>query len=449
MIERVLTADLQATALLAVVDAAAALLLVALLRPPRGRRARWRLVAAAAVAGGVSGLGLTWWLGDVLDVVGVPPTLVDRVWIAATFSGMGVAVAVLWRGPGRRRGVAVASVVVFVLAGALAVNRDAGAYRHLAQVMGRPTLEPLAPPPLSGPDAGAGGGASSPAVLDAELWASWRPPADLPERGRSGRVTIPGTRSGFAARDAVVWLPPAALVADPPALPVVLVLSGQPASPESVVTAGHLVDTLEAFATANRGLAPIAVVPDQLGADTANPMCVDGPLGNSATYITEDVVEHVSSHYRAAEGPRAWAIAGFSQGGTCASQFGAGRPDLFGSFVDVSGELGPSIGTRDETIRRGFGGDAAAYEAAQPLALFAAHAPYADSVGFFAVGSTDATFRRYADEKADAARRAGVQVTRWDSPGSGHDWTTATNGFAHGIASFFPRWGLSAEAPVP
>ena len=42
----------------------------------------------------------------------------------------------------------------------------------------------------------------------------------------------------------------AALVADPPPLPVVVMMSGQPASPEAVVTAGGLVTTLEAYAAA-------------------------------------------------------------------------------------------------------------------------------------------------------------------------------------------------------
>ncbi len=103
-------------------------------------------------------------------------------------------------------------------------------------------------------------------------------------------------------------------------------------------------------------------------------MCVEGPLGNSATYLTRDVPTWVHEHLHAAAGGADWAIAGFSQGGTCALQLGAGRPDRFGSWIDVSGQIGPVLQGRDDTVSRGFRGDRAAYEAAQPLRVLAERA---------------------------------------------------------------------------
>ncbi|QNE44030.1 esterase [Frigoribacterium sp. NBH87] len=454
MKEDLLTLPLTSTPLLAVVYGVALVLAVLVAWPPRrGRRAAdtaadpsprrwWRRVLLAAVVGAALGALASWVLGDLLDVAGVPPTWVDRTWFSGVLAAVAVAVVALVRTSAAKRVVAGLGVVVFVTAGALAINRDAGAYPTLAEALGESTIAAL--PSSVGADGAAGSGA-----LDPQLYASWTPPADMPAHGRYGTVHIPGTVSGFPARDAVVWLPPAALVADPPPLPVVVMMSGQPASPEAVVTAGGLVTTLEAYAAADHGLAPIAVVPDQLSADDHNPMCVDGALGNSATYVTTDVVDYVTSHYRVATGPRAWAIGGFSQGGTCSIQFGSARPDLFGSIVDVSGEVGPSLGSVEQTVADGFAGDRAAYDAAQPQAIMAAHAPYADTAAFFAVGGGDPTFGAAMAANSSAAEAAGMHVTRWVSPGTGHDWTTATRGFAVGIGDLYPRWGLSASALSP
>ena len=472
MKEDLLTLPLTSTPLLAVVYGVALVLAVLVAWPPRRRPRRpaasvaadtaaapdravapdnaaarphrrwWRRVLLTAVVGAALGALASWVLGDLLDVAGVPPTWVDRTWFSVVLAAVAVAVAALVRTSAAKRVVAGLGVVVFVTAGALAINRDAGAYPTLAEALGESTIAAL--PSSVGADGAAGSGA-----LDPQLYASWTPPADMPAHGRYGTVHIPGTVSGFPARDAVVWLPPAALVADPPPLPVVVMMSGQPASPEAVVTAGGLVTTLEAYAAADHGLAPIAVVPDQLSADDHNPMCVDGALGNSATYITTDVVDYVTSHYRVATGPRAWAIGGFSQGGTCSIQFGSARPDLFGSIVDVSGEVGPSLGSVEQTVADGFAGDRAAYDAAQPQAIMAAHAPYADTAAFFAVGGGDPTFGAAMAANSSAAEAAGMHVTRWVSPGTGHDWTTATRGFAVGIGDLYPRWGLSASALSP
>ena len=97
----------------------------------------------------------------------------------------------------------------------------------------------------------------------------------MPKSGTIGTAVIPATVSHFVARDAVVYLPPAALVKNAPALPVMIFLGGQPGSPQSVVEAGQMPEILNAFAAAHHGLAPIVVIPDQLGASANNPMCLN------------------------------------------------------------------------------------------------------------------------------------------------------------------------------
>lgn len=279
-----------------------------------------------------------------------------------------------------------------------------------------------------------------------DLATTWTPPADLPQQGRLLHVAIPGTRSHFVARDALLWLPPAALVADPPPLPVTVLMSGQSrgAGPDDVETGGHIAHTMDAIAGLHRGLAPIVVVPDQLGPRSGNPMCVDGPLGNSRTYLEQDVPAWITSHLRVQTGATAWTVGGFSQGGTCAIQLGAGDPQRFGNVIDVSGELGPTELTRAETLH-GFGGSVAAWRAAQPIAVMAQHGPYTGTSAFFTAAQLDRHYGPAMPVVAAHAAAAGMHVTRWVVPGGGHDWAMARAAIAAGMAWLEPRVGLAAS----
>lgn len=278
-----------------------------------------------------------------------------------------------------------------------------------------------------------------------DLATSWTAPAGMPTQGRLLHVTIPATTSHFVARQALLYLPPAALTADPPDLPVDVLLSGQSrgAGPEDVQTGGHIEQTMDALATVDRGLAPIVVVPDQLGPRSANPMCVDGALGNSRTYLERDVPDWITGHLKVQTAATRWTIGGFSQGGTCAIQLGAGDPSRFGNLIDVSGELGPTLGSERRTIAEGFGGSRSAYEAAQPAALERAHAPYRSTNAFFAVGGLDATYGPVMPVQAARAAAAGMRVVTWVVPGSPHSWVTARAALAAGVAWAQPLLGLA------
>ncbi|MFZ7087295.1 alpha/beta hydrolase [Curtobacterium sp. RRHDQ10] len=297
--------------------------------------------------------------------------------------------------------------------------------------------------PASAPASGVShGGTAAQGVVD--LASSWVPPDGLPKAGRLLHEDIPGTVSHFAARPGLVWLPPAALVAHPPRLPVVVLLSGQSrdAGPDDLERLGHLDTTMNEIAALGRGLAPIVVVPDQLGQSDHNPMCVDGALGNSLTYLTRDVPAWVAAHYAVQTDPAAWTIGGFSQGGTCAIQIGAGHPERFEHLIDVSGERAPSLGTVATTIRDGFGGSRVRYEAAIPANELHAHAPYAHSDAYFAVGQDDARYGAATPEVASAATKAGMHVTTWVVPGGGHSWGTAAPALAAGMQWLLPKIGL-------
>jgi enterochelin esterase-like enzyme len=420
------------------VDVLAAVLAVwALLGRRRGVVAR----VLALVVGAALGLLAVWWFGDVRDEFGVAFTPVTRMWMALAFAALALCLVVLVQsGRGRhawgRRSLAVAAASAVALAAGLGVNVDFGAYRDIDQAI---TTNPY-PSGALGHEHPVDRGAT---VVDA---ATWRAPAGMPRTGETLSVRIPGTVSHFRARKAVVWLPPAARTAHPPTLPVLVTLSGQPGQPSDMFQAGGIGRYLDAYAAAHRGLAPIVVAPDQLGAPDRNPMCVDSRrLGRSGTYVMTDTVDWIRAHLDVPSGPSAWGIDGFSQGATCAMQFSTAHPEVFGTALAISSELAPITGSVQHSVQVGFDGSRAAYAAAAPIAAMQREAPYRDHLTVFGFGQDDAPYRASTSALRAAARRAGMQTHLIVSPGSAHDWNTVRYVLGHGLPAVIAHLGLPAQ----
>ncbi|MFI6938110.1 alpha/beta hydrolase [Streptomyces sp. NPDC050418] len=248
----------------------------------------------------------------------------------------------------------------------------------------------------------------------------WHPPKGLPEQGTVSRTPIPGTKSGFEAQTAYVYLPPAYRASPRPLLPVLVLMPGQPGAPENWITSGQLPTAMDAFAAKHRGLAPIVVVADPLGSPFDNPLCVDGKRGNVQTYLAEDVPHWITTHLQTAKDRTQWAIAGLSNGGTCSLQIAVNAPQRYGAFIDISGEAEPTLGSHEETVRSVFGGDEAAYRKVSPLEVMARRT-FPDTAGVFVAGTDDSVYRPQAKVVYDAARKAGMQVRLMELPG-GHNW---------------------------
>lgn len=384
-----------------------------LIRRYRRRRA---VATALAVSGGaLAGWTLAWLVSDVWNVFGVSLSLTTRLWVCGFFAGLALAVVSLVAARPRRRVLAIVAIPLLLLSAAAGINADLGQFTTVRTALGLPSYDTLPA-----------------AEADTDL-----------SHGVVGTVTIPATTSGFPARPALVYLPPAARQANPPVLPVVEMLSGQPGSPADVFTAGHLAEILDSYAAAHNGRAPIVVVPDQLGAPDQNPMCVDSALGASASYLTVDVPAWIRTHLAVAAAPGGWAIAGFSQGGTCSIQLGAAHPELYGSVLDISGELAPQSGSVAHTVETAFAGNEAAYAAAAPAAVLAAHAPYADLTVIVAVGGDDSRYRPWARSVADAASAAGAHTDVIVSPGTGHDWHTVQYAWSTALPLLAESTGLA------
>ncbi|MFI6638440.1 alpha/beta hydrolase [Streptomyces sp. NPDC050504] len=380
------------------------------------RDRRWwtrRLPAAVAVAGLLTLLLRAvvddWWQPFADDL----PTEVVA-WLGVAILGPCLALLRLpplrWRG---RAGALLAGALVVVF-GLSQVNL------HFEQY---PTVRTLLVPQETVPLAEAAGRPEP--LLDVppgrKLYEVWRPPGDMPARGTLSSVRIPGARSKMASRDAYVYLPPAYRTTPRPPLPVLMLMAGQPGAPEDWVTAGQLPRTLDAFAARHRGLAPVVVAVDPLGGSSfKNPLCVDSRLGRAQTYLADDVPRWISGRLQVARDRTSWTVAGLSAGGTCALQLAVNAPGRFGSFLDMSGQDAPTLGSREKTLDAAFGGDGAAFAKVNPLDVLA-RTRFPDTAGLFVYGEDDDVYGPQQEKVHRAALRAGMKAEIVVVAG-GHSW---------------------------
>lgn len=246
-------------------------------------------------------------------------------------------------------------------------------------------------------------------------------PAVTEGAGRLVDVDVPGTVSHFAARPAAVYVP-ASYDAGTSDLPVLVLLTGQPGHVVDWIEGGRLAQTMDAFAARHGGAAPIVMVADGLGDTEANPMCMDSDLGNAATYLSVDVPHWVRSNFRVSSDPRAWAVGGYSYGGTCALQLAVTAPSVYPTFLDISGEDEQRRGTRSESVAAAYGTDTPAneerFERMTPLNILSRNS-FPDSAGAFVVGTDDEEFRPQTERTYRAAEAAGLDVHYRELPG-GH-----------------------------
>lgn len=411
----------------------AALLLYLLVRPPTRR---WLLTSVSALLAGGMLAVLTWLIVvRLLHAVRIPLSHVIYFWLAATFAGVALAVVNLWRSRWWRKLTATGAILVFLVTGTLAINAKFGLNRTLGAFVGASIQNPVALPPPTG--------APGQSKSKGPLWKTWKPPAGMPEHGTVGTAVIPGTLSGFTARPAGIYLPPAALVANPPALPLVVMMMGRPGAPDP-----HYAATiLDRFAATHHGLAPIVVVADQLGDPTIDTLCLDtAQFGNVETYITQDVVNWAIANLNVTHDHRYWTIAGYSNGGQCAMSFMAKYPRLWSNVLDISGEEYPGSDAPSGVLNNIFHGDQAAYDAQKPINILA-KTKLPNTFGVFTVGSNDGAYIPGVQRTVAAAAAAGMSTVYYEAPNGGHVLPALTDGLKKGFELLYSRLGLSA-APL-
>lgn len=276
-------------------------------------------------------------------------------------------------------------------------------------------------------------------------WDELKSPDDAAALARSAegafvRVNIPALDSSFTPRQAIVYLPPS-YFKDPSAqLPVIVLMSGQPGTPQEWLALGKLPQTMDQFTAQHDGRAPIIAVVDVYGSQTANPLCSDTSHGKVATYVQKDVPSWLRANLPVSSDPGQWAVAGASAGGTCALQVVTRAPDLYRSFLDMSGEAHPQLGDEERTISDGFDGSRELYEANDPLHLMS-HNRYEESAGIISWGDSDTAFKEGLIEVDHAAEKSGMSIETRTYPG-GHSWKVWSAAFEDGLPWLAQRFGL-------
>ncbi|HEV2403083.1 MAG TPA: alpha/beta hydrolase-fold protein [Candidatus Saccharimonadales bacterium] len=235
--------------------------------------------------------------------------------------------------------------------------------------------------------------------------------SNVPTDGKLYSLVIPGTTSKFHTRPGWVYIP-AIAATDTGALklPVLVLLSGYPGSPNDWLNGVGLLTTLNSFAKVHHGITPLVFVVDTTGSQLNDTECVNSPHGNVETYLAKDVPDYIQSHFPVSENPINWAVGGISMGGMCSVMLTLLHSNTYHYFVNISGEIGPDIGGQAQTTQALFGGSTTAWQAHQSELLLQAHT-YSGLGGYLGSGRNDSPDIIFAKRQIYAeAKQAGLDV---------------------------------------
>ncbi|WP_439660721.1 alpha/beta hydrolase [Lentzea sp. HUAS TT2] len=399
----------------------------------RKNRTWWvRVLPIALLACVLAVTGLTLVIDHVWKPWPEPLPVVLSVWVGAALVALTLAAIRLRSGRWYGRVFGVLLALGVTASAVVATNAHFGQYPTTRAVLDvfrndRVDINAAAPPPSGVVDVPAG----------KKLADVWTRPANLPDKGTISEAQIP---SAFKSRPAWVYLPPAYNTTPRPKLPVIVLMAGQPGGPRDWFDGGRVMDALDDYARRHDGLAPIVVSVDQIGEPMANPLCLDTKLGQSETFLARDVPKWIKERLTVDERREAWAIAGFSHGGTCSFQLAVRAPDVYGNFVDLTGQREPTLGTRADTVKAAFDGDEAAFTRVNPMDILAKK-QFPHTAGLIVTGTEDALYRPAGIEVFEACRKAGMDVQWKDLPGR-HDWTVWRPGLFDSVPWLAQRSGL-------
>lgn len=404
----------------------------------RTRLWRWFYLPVAAVLGAALATCSNWYITSA-GLADDPAPHLLWWWVAGT--GAAGAILILGWGSARwwRRGASLMAVPLCLLSAALTLNLWVGYFPTVQTAWDQLTAGPL------------------PHETDAAGVAAMSAARLQPAHGVVVPVAISDNASHFKHRGELVYLPPAWFSSSPPPpLPTVMMIGGEFNTPADWLRTGNAAKTIDELAATHGGSAPVFVFVDSGGAFNNDTECVNGSRGNAADHLTKDVVPFMVSKFGVSREAANWGVVGWSMGGTCALDLTVMHPELFSSFVDIAGNMGPEAGTKAQTIARLFGGNAAAWAAFDPSTVIAKYGLYTGVSGWFDVSSSTPSRRHHglsvtdvgdttrldrdsvptsgdqaaaAESLCDLGRAHGIDCTIVAQPGN-HDWPFASNAFA-------------------
>ncbi|MGX9791605.1 alpha/beta hydrolase-fold protein [Mycobacterium sp. MMS18-G62] len=407
------------------------------------RNRRWRVVWLPWVTLVGAALAMTayWYVASqgMSDDTNPAP---HSLWIWVALSGVAAGVLVAgWRGARWwRRAVSALALPMCVLCAGLALNLWVGYFPTVQTAWNQLTAGPL------------------PDQTDQVTVTAMQKQHAIPAKGTVVPVTIPSTTSGFKHRGELVYLPPAWYASNPPPqLPTVMMIGGEFNTPADWMRAGNAIKTIDEFASAHGGNAPVFVFVDSGGAFNNDTECVNGARGRAADHLTKDVVPFMVSAYGVSSKPSNWGIVGWSMGGTCAVDLAVMHPDMFSAFEDIAGDMAPNSGNKAQTIDRLFSGNAAAYAAFDPSTVITRHGPYAGVTGWFDINNAPpaAPTKNNPNDQTAAANSLcalgsanGIRCAVVMQPGK-HDWPFAAHAFAAALPWMASQIGTPGIPTVP
>ena len=242
-----------------------------------------------------------------------------------------------------------------------------------------------------------------------------------PGHGVLVQVQLAGRRSGIS-RSAAVYLPEAYF--DPSAasvlFPAIEVLSGSPGNAPQVLDMLDLGRVLDTATAAHRMAPTVVVVPDTNGSPVRDRECVDAVGGpQDDTYLSADLQEFVSTHFRVRPAGAAWGVLGASTGGYCAVNLTLRHPEAYAAAASLSGYF---TALTDVTTGNLFGPDPARRQANDPT-WRVTHLPQPPAHLWLSAGTAEPgplqDLRRFAP-----LLHAPLDTTTVLVPGGGHNFAS-------------------------
>jgi enterochelin esterase-like enzyme len=159
----------------------------------------------------------------------------------------------------------------------------------------------------------------------------------------------------------------------------------------------------------------------------------------------KDVVPWAKAHLNVLADPKYWTVAGYSDGGACASYLGAKYPSVFGDILDISGTEFAGTEQEANVLKSVFHSSQAAYDAIKPITIMTT-STYPDTTAIYTVGQNDPTLAPGLKRTSEQATRSGIASSFVVIPGADHGAAALNGGLDRGFALLYPRLGLS---PAP
>jgi S-formylglutathione hydrolase FrmB len=116
-------------------------------------------------------------------------------------------------------------------------------------------------------------------------------------------------------------------------------------------------------------------------------------------------------------------------------------PEVYPTFVDISGEAEPTLGDHAATVQAAFGGDEAAFAAVNPLDVLR-QKQFPGTAGYLVAGEQDTVYGPQAQRVFAACQAAGMDVQLHVKPG-GHTFEVWGPGLEDALPWLATRLGMT------